>query len=46
MKKFMVLMLVVLIWLPTGPLMAADSGVIEMKLGHFAADSHPGNLAA
>jgi TRAP-type transport system periplasmic protein len=25
---------------------AADPGVIEMKLGHFAADSHPGNLAA
>ncbi len=25
---------------------AAESGVIEMKLGHFAADTHPGNLAA
>jgi TRAP-type transport system periplasmic protein len=25
---------------------ASDPGVIEMKLGHFAADSHPGNLAA
>ena len=25
---------------------AADTGIIEMKLGHFAADSHPGNLAA
>ena len=25
---------------------AADTSIIEMKLGHFAADSHPGNLAA
>jgi len=46
MKKLMVLMLALVVWLPAGSLLAANSGVIEMKLGHFAADSHPGNLAA
>jgi TRAP-type transport system periplasmic protein len=46
MKKIMVLVLLTAVLVLFQNVTAADSGVIEMKLGHFAADSHPGNLAA
>ena len=45
MKKILVLALLVVVFAPFQNAKAADPGVIEMKLGHFAADSHPGNLA-
>jgi TRAP-type transport system periplasmic protein len=46
MKKILVLVLLVVVFAPFQTAKAADPGVIEMKLGHFAADSHPGNLAS
>src|SRR5512137_2591833 len=46
MKKILVLALLVVVFAPFQTAKAADPGVIEMKLGHFAADSHPGNLAS
>jgi len=46
MKKILVLVLLVVVFAPFQNVKAADPGVIEMKLGHFAADSHPGNLAS
>lgn len=46
MKKLVATTLVCLLAFAAAPLMAADPGVVEMKLGHFAADTHPGHLAA
>jgi tripartite ATP-independent transporter DctP family solute receptor len=46
MKKLVATTLVCLLAFAAAPLMAADPAVVEMKLGHFAADTHPGNLAA
>ncbi len=46
MKKILAFAVVVAVFALFSPANAADPGVIEMKLGHFAADSHPGNLAA
>jgi tripartite ATP-independent transporter DctP family solute receptor len=45
MKKILVLALLVVVFAPFQNAKAADPGVIQMKLGHFAADSHPGNVA-
>ena len=42
MKKILVLVLLVVVFAPFQTAKAADPGVIEMKLGHFAADAHPG----
>ncbi len=44
MKKLLILFLVLFISVPLAYGQAAKP--IEMKIGHFAADSHPGNLAA
>ena len=46
MKKILAFAVVVAVFALFSPANAADPGVIEMKLGHFAADSRPGNLAA
>jgi TRAP-type transport system periplasmic protein len=46
MKKLSVLLLLFVLCIPFQHVTAAQSDVIEMKLGHFAADSHPGNLAS
>jgi len=46
MKKVLVLVFLVAFFMPFQNVKAADTGVIEMKLGHFAAESHPGNLAS
>ena len=44
MKKVAIIIIVLLLF---GPLAYAQEGKrIEMKLGHFAADSHPGNVAS
>ncbi len=45
MKKILVLVLLVVVFAPFQNAKAADPAVIQMKLGHFAADSHPGNVA-
>jgi TRAP-type transport system periplasmic protein len=44
MKKLLILFLVLFVSVPFAYGQAAKP--IEMKIGHFAADSHPGNLAA
>ncbi len=46
MKKILAFAVVIAVFALFSPANAADTGVVEMKLGHFAADSHPGNLAA
>ena len=46
MKKVLAFAVVVAVFALFSHAKAADPGIIEMKLGHFAADSHPGNLAA
>jgi TRAP-type transport system periplasmic protein len=46
MKKVLVLVLLLAVCIPFQNAKAAPSDVIEMKLGHFAADAHPGNLAS
>jgi tripartite ATP-independent transporter DctP family solute receptor len=46
MKKLLVFAVVIAVVALFSHAKAADPGVVEMKLGHFAADSHPGNLAA
>jgi tripartite ATP-independent transporter DctP family solute receptor len=44
MKKLLMIFLLSVVFIPFAH--AADSKPIEMKLGHFAADAHPGNLAS
>ncbi len=44
MKKLLVIMVLALVFVPL--VQAQDAKPIEMKLGHFAADAHPGNLAS
>jgi TRAP-type transport system periplasmic protein len=46
MKKVLAMVLLLAVCIPFQHAKAAQSDVIEMKLGHFAADSHPGNLAS
>jgi tripartite ATP-independent transporter DctP family solute receptor len=43
MKKFVLGLILLFVLAPLAH--GADSKPVEMKLGHFAADSHPGNLA-
>jgi tripartite ATP-independent transporter DctP family solute receptor len=44
MKKLLAIFLLVVVFVPFAQ--GQDAKPIEMKLGHFAADAHPGNLAA
>jgi len=46
MKKLLVILMVSVIFVPFAYVNESKSAPIEMKLGHFAADSHPGNLAS
>lgn len=45
MRKLLVVVLVMFLFAPAAYARAAGP-VVEMKLGHFAADAHPGNLAS
>jgi TRAP-type transport system periplasmic protein len=44
MKKLLIVFLLLVVFIPF--VHAKDAEAIEMKLGHFAADSHPGNVAS
>ena len=44
MKKLLVILLLSVFFIPA--VYAGEAKPIEMKLGHFAADAHPGNLAS
>jgi len=46
MKKVLIVFLVLFISVPLACVQCARAEVITMKLGHFAADEHPGNLAS
>lgn len=46
MKKLTVLITLSILFVPYLYVSESKSAVIQMKLGHFAADSHPGNLAS
>ena len=45
MKKLAVLLILLVVFVLLGSGGESRAAVLEMKLGHFAADSHPGNLA-
>jgi tripartite ATP-independent transporter DctP family solute receptor len=46
MKKLIAILVFFVVLLPWAHAKAAGPAPIEMKLGHFAADSHPGNIAS
>ena len=46
MKKLAAVLVLLVVFVPFVYVSDAKSAPIEMKLGHFAADSHPGNLAS
>jgi TRAP-type transport system periplasmic protein len=46
MKKFLIILLLLGVLVPSTYGADSKPSVIEMKFGHFAADSHPGNLAS
>jgi len=46
MKRFLVLVLLLAVFVFLGNGRESKAAAVEMKLGHFAADSHPGNLAS
>jgi tripartite ATP-independent transporter DctP family solute receptor len=46
MKKLAVVLVVSVILIPLASVSITRAAALEMKLGHFAADSHPGNLAS
>lgn len=46
MKKFFVLCLLLVVVAAFVSVRDGRAAVVEMKMGHFAADSHPGNLAS
>jgi len=46
MKKLVAILILFVALLPFAYAKAVDAAAIQMKLGHFAAESHPGNLAA
>jgi tripartite ATP-independent transporter DctP family solute receptor len=46
MKKLAVVLTLLVVFVPFAYVNESKSAAIEMKLGHFAADSHPGNLAS
>jgi tripartite ATP-independent transporter DctP family solute receptor len=46
MKKLIAILVFFAVLLPWAHAKAAGPAPIEMKLGHFAADSHPGNIAS
>jgi tripartite ATP-independent transporter DctP family solute receptor len=46
MKRLAMLLVVSVVFIPLASGSVTQAAAIEMKLGHFAADSHPGNLAS
>jgi tripartite ATP-independent transporter DctP family solute receptor len=46
MKKLAMLLVVSVVFISLAPGSVTQAADVEMKLGHFAADSHPGNLAS
>jgi tripartite ATP-independent transporter DctP family solute receptor len=46
MKKLAMLLVVSVVFIPLASVSVTQAAAMEMKLGHFAADSHPGNLAS
>jgi TRAP-type transport system periplasmic protein len=46
MKKLAMILILLVMGVPLAYVNESKSAPIEMKLGHFAADSHPGNLAS
>jgi len=46
MKKFLIILLLLGVLVPSAYGADSKPSVMEMKFGHFAADSHPGNLAS
>jgi len=46
MKRLLVVLMALVVFAPLAYVGVATSAPVEMKLGHFAADSHPGNLAS
>jgi len=46
MKKLAMILILLVMGVPFAYVSDSESAPIEMKLGHFAADSHPGNLAS
>jgi tripartite ATP-independent transporter DctP family solute receptor len=46
MKRLAMLLVVSVVFIPLVSGSVTQAAAIEMKLGHFAADSHPGNLAS
>jgi TRAP-type transport system periplasmic protein len=46
MKKLVLVLVVSVVFIPLASVSVTHAAALEMKLGHFAADSHPGNLAS
>jgi TRAP-type transport system periplasmic protein len=46
MKTSLIVLLLLVVSIPFAYVSDTESAAIEMKLGHFAADTHPGNLAS
>lgn len=46
MRRIWIVILVMAVLFPFTPNLTSFAAPIEMKLGHFAADTHPGNLAS
>jgi tripartite ATP-independent transporter DctP family solute receptor len=46
MKKLLVVLLLLVVFVPLTGYQSAKAAPLEMKLGHFAAESHPGNIAS
>jgi len=46
MKKLFVVFLLLMVFVSFTYVQAAQAAAVEMKLAHFAADAHPGNLAS
>ncbi len=46
MKKLAIILLLLVVFTPFAVAQDAKAAEIKMKLGHFAADSHPGNIAS
>src|SRR5512139_1190926 len=46
MKTSILVLVLLVVFIPLAYVSDSESAAIEMKLGHFAADSHPGNLAS
>ena len=46
MRTSILVLVLLVVFIPLAYVSDSESAAIEMKLGHFAADSHPGNLAS